>query len=96
MKKHKDLKIGVGFSITVTTLDQIDAWVAKQQSKKRASKINRGHILAMIVGVLKSVGWQPGMQVVISAVSVDAESVVTTLRPRVIQPIAVSKRHQAT
>jgi hypothetical protein len=94
MKKHKDLKQGVGFSITATTLEQIDAWVIKLQSKKRASKINRGHVLAMIVGALQSVGWQPGMQVVISAVSVDAESVVTTLRPRVIQTIATPQGRQ--
>jgi len=87
MKKQKDLKDGVGFSVTATTMATIERWIINLQKQRRDKKINRGHVLALIVSVLDSIGWRPGMKVTISAIPItaDTEGRITTSSPQRIQ-----------
>jgi len=87
MKKHKDLKDGVGFSVTATTMGPIKRWIVDMQKQSREKKMNKNHVLALIVSVLEGIGWRPGMKVAISAIPItpDTEGRITTSSPQRIQ-----------
>lgn len=89
-----DGKVGVGFSVTASTIATLDRWVIDLKAQQPAGSINRGHVLALIVSSLDAIGWKPGMKVMITVKPLHAGAEVTTPLPRANQ-LAKSKRSSA-